>query len=240
MRAKLGGASAVVAIAALLSTGTGAAFAASGYGPTAPTGPVDAPGGYTTVVETQTVTGSATTINSGSTGGASDVSLAVPQGAFSSPVQIEITAPDLSQVGSSLGSVGFENYTAVGGIGVKALDTNGQALEGTFAKPLSLVLTGPKFGVPGEKVIEFTGASSVTVLPATLGKNSITIELSADPDIAIVNPPAAAASGTVPGATTATTGKPFFGEELLASIAIALGLGGLLFTVRRRRRMTRA
>jgi hypothetical protein len=224
----------------LLAMSGGVAMAASGYGPTTPTGPVDAPGSYAKIVQTATVPASGGTVHVSNAGGAASIDLVVPSGAFNQPTQIEVTAPDLSAVNASLPNLGFGGYSAVGGIGIKALDAAGQPVIGTFAKPLSLTLTGAEFGKPGEKVIEFTGAHSIQVLPATLGANSVTIQLTQDPDIAVINPPADSSTETITGATTTTTGLPFFGEALGAGIALFFGAVALGLGLRIRRSASRA
>lgn len=232
MQLKIVAAVSGAAVLALAPAAT--AFAAgSGYGPTVPTGPTGVPGGYTDIVTTQTVSSDGGMVHAPGVAGSSSVTLSVPKGSFTEPTQLEVTNPDLSAVSANLSTEGFSGYSAVSGVGVKALDSNGQPLVGTFDKPVSLTISGPHIGVPGEKVLELTGPHSATVLAATFGEDSVTIQLTADPDIAVVNPPLTA-GGTAPGATTTATGKPFYGETLLAGFFITGGLVVLALGIRRR------
>jgi hypothetical protein len=222
----------VTAIIAASVASAGTAFAAgNGYGPT-PTGPSGVPGGFSSVVITKTLGaggGSLTAPVAGAT-----LTIRVPSGAFSAPVEVEVTSPDLSAVGSALGNLGYPGFRAVGGLGVKVLNTSGQPVRGTFAKPLTVTLSGSQLGVPGERVLRFTSPGSATVVPASLGSGSVTINLTSDPDLAVVNPPAGTAAN-VPGATSVHTGLPFTGERDLGLLLIVAGAGGIATVVRRRR-----
>lgn len=235
--------------AGLVAVPAGAALAASGYGPSVPTGPTGAPGGYTAVAATQTV---------GPTGGAlaaavpgAAVAVAVPTAAFTQPVQVEVTAPNLPAVNAGLSTLGYAGYRAVSGLGVKVLTQSGSAYQGTFARPVQVTITGSNLGLPGEKVLEFTGPNTVVQVNAILGQGKITVPLVADPNLVVVNPAVAATSSTAPsstapsaalpsagaplaGATTQHTGLPFTGETDLALGLLGAGGLGLLVAARRR------
>lgn len=212
------------------------ALAAGGYGPTAPTGPTNAPGGYTTISQVATVTSSGGSLNTPVVGGTAVVQ--APEGAFSTPVQIEITTPVMDQVTAALPNLGFTGYTGVAALGVKVLDSNGQPLTGDFAKPLTVTLTGSGLGVTGEKVLEIDGSNSAHALAATVGKGSVTFEIPTDPDLVVVNPAVATTTNPV-GATSVHTGKPLTAETGGALGAIGLGIGLALLAVRRRNRIAR-
>lgn len=229
MRARLVAASAVALGVALVP---GVALAASGgYGPTTATGPVDSPGGYSTVLSTKTVDSAGGTLTVTVPGGSAAIT--APVGAFSMPVQIEATAPDLTGVNSGLSGAGFSGYTAVGGIGVKVLDNSGVPITGKFAKPITVTLTGTGLGKTGEKAIMFNGAAAASVLPTTLGTNSITITIDKDPNIAVIDS-TATASPAVTNATSAHTGIPVAGEFALAGLFAVAGVGFLTVASRRR------
>ena len=207
--------------ASFVAVPASAALAAGGYGPGSPTGPAGTPGGFTIVVATQTVTAAGGAVSASVPGATLKVD--VPAGAFAQPVQIEITSPDLSAANVGLSAVGFANYQAVSGAGVKVLDSNGQPITGTFTKPITVSLTGPGLGVAGEKALEFTGPTAVAVLPAVLGSGEVTVTLDQDPNLVFANPKSGPA-GTVAGATSKTTGLPFTGETDIAVALIAAGV----------------
>lgn len=210
----------------------GVALAAGGgYGPSTATGPSGSPGGYSEMLGTKSVDASGGNFAVSVPGGSA--SIQAPVGAFASPVQIEATKPDLTQItGESLSGAGFSGFNAVAGIGVKVLDASGQPVTGKFAKPITVTITGTGLGKAGEKAIAFTGSAGATVLPTTLGPNSITITIDEDPNIAVIDPTTATAS-TVANATSTHTGIPVAGEVALAG-AIALGGAGVLMAARRR------
>jgi len=226
--------------AALTLTSAGAAVAApGGYGPSVPTGPSNTPGGFSTVVTTKTVGSSGGTLNAPVPGG--DMQVDVPAGAFSAPVQIEITKPDLNGITSTdLSSVGFAGYHSVAGFGFKVLDQSGKALTGKFDKPVVITLHGANLGVAGQKVLRLDGPNNSSVVTFTLGNNLVTISLDEDPNLVVVSPSKSAApANTLPGATSQGTGKLFGAEAVLAALLIAagVGIGGLGFARRRKLRL---
>jgi hypothetical protein len=229
MRARHVAASAV-ALGVVLVPGVAMA-AGGGYGPnTAPTGPADSPGGYSTMLATKSVDSAGGTLPVAVPGGSATIT--APAGAFASPVQIEATKPDLTAVSNGLSGAGFSGHKAVAGIGVKVLDGSGTPITGKFAKPITITITGTGLGKAGEKAIMFNGAAAASVLPTTLGTNSITITIDQDPNIAVIDSTSAAAPA-VAGATSTHTGIPVAGEYALAGLVALGGLGFL--TVARRR-----
>lgn len=228
MRVRLVAASAVAAGIALVP---GVAMAAGGgYGP-APTGPADSPGGYSTVLTTKTVDASGATFTAAVDGASATVK--APAGALPTGSQIEATKPsDLSGVTSGLSGAGFTGYKALAGIGVKVLDSGGAPVTGKFAKPITVTLTGTGIGAAGTKAIMFNGASAASVLPSTLGTNSITITIDQDPNIAAIAP-TNASTAAVAGSTATHTGVPTLGIEL-GAVALAIVGAGALMAARRR------
>ena len=229
----------IAAVAALtagasLALAGGALAAPGGYGPSVPTGPVGTPGGYTSVVTTETVAAAGGALSGSVAGGRLDIS--VPAGAFSRPVQVEVTSPNLSAITpQSLSQLGFGGYSAAAGYGVKVLDDSGQALAGSFGKSLRVTVHGAGLGLPGQKVLMLDGADGATVVPTTLGADSVTVQLSRDPNLVVITPRSAPAPvATVAGATSATTGKPFLGESVLGGLLIAAGAGAVVVSLRRR------
>lgn len=173
----------------------------------------------------------------------SSLTVTAPVGALAPGDQIEVTAPSLPGVQAALPSVGFAGYHAVAGIGIGVTSPSGKRVTTTFAKPLTVNLTGSALGVPGEEVLEFTGPSSASVVPSTTGTHSVSVTLTHDPNLSVINPAAnsgvAATSGagstSVPGATTQDTGLPFAGLRDIAYVLGALGLVAFGVAVKRRR-----
>lgn len=224
-------------LAGFCVVGMGGVASAGGYGPSGPTGPVGAPGGYTAVVATQTFGGSGGSLTATLTG--TTVRVTVPAGAFNGPVQVELTAPSLPGVQSALAGVGYPGYQAVAGLGIKVFAADGQAITGQFAAPLTVTLTGADLGGNGEKVLMFTGPGSTAVIPSEPGAGFITVHLTADPDLVVINPSAVTSTGAVAGATTTHTGLPFTGETDLALSLLGIGgfaVIGAFVPWRRRRR----
>lgn len=232
----------VILTAALcLVAPAGSAFAATGgYGPTSPTGPASTPGGYTSVIAVKTISAAGGSLNTPVAG--STLTITAPPGALTPGDQIQVTAPSLRGVQTALPHTGFTGYRAVAGVGIGVRSASGARVTTTFAKPITVKLTGSALGVPGEKVLEFTGPSSVAVVPSSVGAHSISFSVTHDPNLTVVNPPAtpgaATASGasntSVPGATTQDTGLPFTGLRDLAYLLGGLGLVAFGFAVKRR------
>lgn len=225
-------AAAVGAVLTFLTIPAAANAASGGYGPTAATGPANVPGGFSAVAAAKTVDASGGTLSVDVPGGS--VNVTAPAGAFSQPVQIKVTEPSLPAVTGALPALGFGGYSAVAGIGIKVFNTDGSAMTGTFGKAITVTLTGSGLGAAGEEVVSFDTAHSVTVLPAHLAAGHVTFTVTADPDIAVVNPAGhAVATGTVVGATTVHTGKPFTAERGLAGLLAVAGAAALVTTRRR-------
>ncbi len=91
-----------------------------------------APGGYKAVVTSQTIPVTGGVIRVRIDGLL--VSLTIPAGTFSTPVQVTLTAPN------DLG-VGTPGYRAIGGVGV-LIEVNGKPYTGTFNHSLTLDISG--------------------------------------------------------------------------------------------------
>ena len=170
--------------------------------------------------------------------------MTVPPGAFPTSHEVVVTTPDLGQTEAALSSLGFSGYKAVGGVGVSVLDGSGAAVAGTFAKSLNVTLTGRSLGVSGERILRLTGPASAQVATGTLGRDSVSVAISSDPDLVAINPVASAtntgasskAGGA--GATSQHTGLPFTGEQDAAAVLAALGAVALAGAAVRHRRMS--
>ncbi len=218
-------------VAGTVALGAGAAAAAgSGYGPPE-TGPSNVPGGFSNVVTARTVTSTGGSVSAPVPGGTLEVS--VPPGDFTTPVEVEITAPDLASIDHSLLSLGLSGYTAIGSTGISLLTPAGHKLTGHFAHPISVTLTGSGLGLRGERVVELTGPSSFVPLPSTLGHGTITFSILSDPDVVVLSSLTAGAVSS--GATAVHTGEPLLGEGVVAGGLAVAGVALLAVGLRRRR-----
>lgn len=211
--------STIIGISAVALMAAPALAAGTGYGPTAPQAPT-APGGFNTVVTSQTlpVTGGSVT----ATSSGAKLLLSVPPGDFPKPVQVTVLAPPTPPPGSQLA---FGISFALGG----------QAVSGTLPKPVTFTITDSSIKA-GDVVVEWNGSSWVRYAGATASNGSVTITLTSDPAFAVE----AAAVQPVPGATTATTGVPMDGLGAIAGGLVLVGGAGLVVIRRRRRASARA
>jgi hypothetical protein len=140
--------------AAMLITSSGIAEAL--YGPPPP--PVPVPGGYLTVVTSQTIGPEGGTIGPVS-GGNTQTTVVVPPGAFRTPLQVTITEPDISGIGNA----GFCGYQGVAGIGVIIQNpANGSVNYDFFTHPLVVTVSSP--GIKeGDIIVEWNGVKFVKV-----------------------------------------------------------------------------
>jgi hypothetical protein len=189
----------LVVIAATLWCASSAIATQGGYGPgiTGPTGPANAPGGYSEIATTHTFTPTGGVLDANVAGGKAH--LTVPKNAFGHTVQVEITTPTLDGIQGALQQLGFGEYSAVGGIGVKVYNTNGTPFVGNFAHPLTLTISGPAI-VSGGRLIKFASPSSAALAEAVFTPGSVTTTLMSDPDFAVLAPGAATSPTTPPAA----------------------------------------
>lgn len=211
---------------------TAAYAAGTGYTTTTSPVPSGTPGGYTQVVTAQTVLPNATTSTTISvTVDNSPTQIVVPPGAFSTPVQVIVTAPVLSQVTTGVASLGYSGYTAMAGLGVNVVTSSGQAYQGSFLKPIGVTVDNAQIG-SSDKVVEWNAQGTFsTVSPVSFSAGKASWTFQHDPAFAVLAPK----TSVVPSATSPVTGKPFL-EEALVGLTL-MGAGSLvLFRTRRQRR----
>jgi hypothetical protein len=172
-----------------------------------------APGGYSAVVTSRTITRSGGVIWAAQVPGGL-VTLAVPAGAFPAPVQITLTAPKPG------GAV--TGYKVVAGVGVQVQE-NGVAYPGTFGKPLTLTVR-PSSAVPSSLVAVWNGKRFVSEPDAAVVRGAVTVRLRSgtESDFAVLSPVTAAAA----------TGKSFLSRGIRAAALLGLGAGRLAVATR--------
>jgi hypothetical protein len=197
--------------------------AGSQYGPPPP--PAGVPGGFTAVITSVTIGPAGGTIGPVTVDGASLV-LTIPPGAFASPVQISVTAPDLAAITPPAGD------TDVTGFGVQ-VGMGGAPFSGTFLKPITATVSSPRITATS-MVVVWNGTAFVPDTAATEAPGTATVSFDTDPQF-VVQAPVITIPKRVPSAVTPVTGEPFLGEGVLAGGLLVLGSGGLVFALRRRR-----
>jgi hypothetical protein len=214
-------------LGAAIAWGTAGVASASTAGSQSVPPPVASPlppGGFSTIVTTQTVGPAGGTVGPVDVAGA-EVTVHIPAGAFPADVQIVITAPDLGAVPPAPG------FMVVAGVGI-GVSINGTKYQGTFLKPITIDVASPKIDASSEVGV-WTGSAFVLDSSSTLiaGLASITM----DSDAAfIVQSPTSEKEEPVPGATAPVTGEPFLGEGIVAGLLV-LGGTGAIFMSRRQR-----
>jgi hypothetical protein len=217
----------MVMLGAAIAWGTAGVASASTTGRQSVPPPVPTPlppGGFSAVVTTQTVGPAGGNVGPVTVAGAS-VTVHIPAGAFSSPMQVVITAPDLAAVPPAPGMV------VVAGVGV-GVDLNGAKYSGTFSKPITIDIASPKITASSE-VGTWNGSMFVTDPSATVTAGMASISMGADAAF-IVQSPTAPKPAPVPGATSPVTGEPFLGEGILAGLLVLGGTGAIVASRRRR------
>lgn len=182
------------------------------------------PGGFSAVVTTQTIGPAGGTVGPVTVAGAG-VTIHIPAGAFSSPMQVVITAADLAAVPPAPGMM------VVAGVGV-GVDLNGAKFSGTFSKPITIDIASPKITASSE-VGTWNGSMFVTDPSSTVSAGMASISMGADAAF-IVQSPTAPKPAPVPGATSPVTGEPFLGEGVLAGLLVLGGTGAIVASRRRR------
>ena len=201
------------------------AAAASNYGPPPPPAGVAAPGGYSDVITSQTITSAGRTIGPLVADRAwGIVTLAVPADAFPVSVQVTVTGPNLFAVGDAA----YAGYKAIAGVGIQVQE-KGSAYPGTFRKPLTLTIRSPLIK-SSSAVVEWNGTAFVTETDAIVASGVAVVRFDTDPDLAVLSHVTTRAPAPVPAATKSMTGKPFIGdpgEGILAGALMVLRASGL-------------
>jgi len=210
-----------------------AAFAAgSGYAPSGGGNTGTATGLPGSIVSTTTIQPSGGASNA--TVGTAVISVNVPAGAFTGPVQLVVT----DAAGSELTPPGGGTVVVTFGIGFYE---NGTKVTGTFPA-VTVTVSSPSI-TAGSTVYFVTGGGLQAVSGVGVKAGSATFTITSDPVVEVATPVSAVAAGTtgsgttgsaIAGATTAQTGKPFFLEGVLA-VALA-SFGSLLLVASRLRR----
>ena len=216
----------MVMLGAAVAWGTGGVASASTAGRQSVPPPVATPlppGGFSTVVTTQTVTPAGGTVGPANVAGAM-VTVHVPAGAFRGDVQITLTAPDLGAIPAAPG------FKVVAGVGV-GVSANGVKYSGTFLKPITIDITAP--GITTSSAVGmWSGSAFVADAGSTVTAGMASITMDNDAAFAVESP--TTSTTTVPSATSPVTGEPFLGEGILAGLLMLGGIGAM-FAARRRR-----
>jgi hypothetical protein len=149
------------------------------YGPPPP--PPQGLPGFTTVVTTVTVCPDGGVIGPATIDGAS-VQLVIPDGAFSSCVQVTIFEGDLAVIKGAV-FAGFVADTAIGA----AVTQNGAKVTGTFLKPLTLIVDSPAI-TAASIAATWNGVSLLPYANAVATAGEMRIAILADPDFAVLTP----------------------------------------------------
>jgi hypothetical protein len=184
------------------------------------------PGGFTAVVTTVTVGPGGGTIGPLTVDGAT-LTITVPAGAFSSPVQVTVTAPDLAAIPPQSG------HTVVAGAGI-TVGLNGAVFPGTFLKPITATFGSPKITAASDVTV-WNGSAFVTDPNSSDSAGSASVSFDSDPDFA-VQTPVSSEEEPVPSATVPVTGVPVLGEGIAAGSLILGGAGAIAASRRRRAR----
>ena len=182
--------------AATLAIAAGQLPAQAAYGPPPP--PPNAPGGFHAVVTSQTIGPAGGVIGPVRIDGL-EVSLTIPPGTFTTPVQITLEAPDELGIGGG----GHPGYRSVGGVGV-LVEVNGHAYTGNFAHRLTLDITGFSIG-PRDRVGEWNG-TIFKFIGANATGHTVVISFVGSEDFAVFAPGGGGGRLAAPRAGTARTG----------------------------------
>jgi hypothetical protein len=204
--------------------GTVVYAAGSGYVP--PSSPSTVPagvaGGFTHVLISKTISISTTTTTTIDVSVlTAPTSIAIAPHTFSVPVQVVVTAPNLTTISATLPKFGLSGYRAIGGLGLSIVTPTGQLYPGSFRHPITLSVTNSAIQ-PGDRVVEWNAQGQfLTVANATITPGHASWSVQSDPAFAILAPEQTA---VVPKATSPVTGKPFLAAALVGLGALAAGI----------------
>lgn len=166
-------------IGGLATTADASTAAVGQYGPPPP--PATSQPGFTTVVTSVTVCPDGGIVGPAVVDGAS-VEVVVQPGTFSTCVQVTIFEGDLSVIRGAV----FAGFTAVTAIGVQ-VTLDGALIQGTFAKPLDLVVRDP--GITAASIAAtWNGVSLLPYPDVTATAGEMQIFFDTDPDFAVLTP----------------------------------------------------
>jgi hypothetical protein len=133
---------------------------------------------------------------------------------------------------------GISGYTAYACFGVEILDTTTDTVyETALSSPMTLTGSGASILASPANILseyDFTTSTWGAITGNLAG--GININIASDPDFALLAQSTTSTTGTVAGATTATTGKPFIGEEVGAGVVLMAGLLGVGLLVKSKRK----
>ena len=152
--------------------------------------------------------------------------VAVPAGSLPSGAEVVLSAGVPSTINAGNGSTVEADFSVV------LLDsTTGEKLTGPFSPGITITIQSSSIKA-GDTVVFVTGSGqSTAVSGAQVTAGQAVVTFTSDPNIAVL----AGSPTTVPGATGATTGKPFMAEGLVAGALVLAGASGLGIVLRRRR-----
>jgi hypothetical protein len=150
-----------------------------------------APGGYKAVVTSVTVGPAGAVIRAHIDG--LEVSLTIPAGTFSTPVQVTLLAPNVLGVGNA-----DPGYRAIGGVGV-LITVNGKPYTGTFGHSLTLDISGPEI-TSQDRLAAWNGTKFVFVGSIDSGHTEQVSFKASAADFMVLAP---TGGGTTRGRTTA-------------------------------------
>jgi hypothetical protein len=214
-----------VGIGGLAATAQASTAAVRQYGPPPP--PPPSLPGFTTVITSVTIGPAGGTIGPVSCDGAS-FTLTIPPGAFPAPEKVTLTCGNLA----FLAPFAFTGFTLDAALGVTVQQADGSVFPGTFLKPLTLTGTDSVFTAASVVGI-WNGTAFINDTNTTSAPGVVTVTFDTDPDFGFMTP-TTTPKKPVHHATTPVTGKPLMGEGILAGALLALGIGGLGISRRRR------
>ena len=136
-----------------------------------PPPPIPVPGGFLTVVTSQSVGpggGSVGPVSAGNT----ETEVTVPPGGFTTPLDVTITTPSVPNIGRA----DFCGYQAVAGVGVIIQNpSDGSVNNSFFTHPLVVTITSPDIK-PGNIIVAWNGVKFVKV-SAIIANGTATIKL---------------------------------------------------------------
>ncbi len=166
---------------------------ATGSGPTGPSpGSAGLPDGFS-VVTHDSLGSSGGTVTA--TVGSASVTVSVLPGTFSSPTDVVVLE------GSANGVPSLAGHDTVVVIAI-SIERNGQKVTGTLANPVSVTITDPSIQDVDELLVYDPSsgayeptAESTTISDISVSTGALSLDILADPAVAVVSPPASSPAG---------------------------------------------